>query len=132
MQKSRGSGSRSNPDRQPFTTIDDALETAKKLTAMLVKLGGYKHPLDVRKGRVSKHRKEVESVAENDESRQLKGSGRTYFFDIKKTKDGKRYLVITESRKSGEDKFERSSIMVFPEDAGEFNEAVAEMTAKIE
>ena len=97
--------------RMSFITIDDALATAKRLTDMLSQLGEYKHPLDVRKGTVAKHRKEVGDVAE---SKQMKGSGRTYFFDFKETKDGKAFLVITESRKGDGDKWERSSIMVFP------------------
>ena len=98
------------PDQQSFTTIDDALATAKELIAMLTKLSAYKYPLDVRKGTVMKMRKGVETVPE---SRQMKGSGRTYFFDFKDTKDGEIYLVITESRKADGDKFQRSSIMVF-------------------
>jgi len=42
----------------------------------------------------------------NDEnpSKQIKGSDRTYFLDIEETKEGKPYLRITESRKGKEDK----------------------------
>ena len=116
-------------DKQPFTTIDDAYKTAKKLTDMLAKLGQYKHPLDVRKGSVAKPRKGVQTMPE---SIQMKGSGRTYFFDFKETKEGKSYLVITESRKANGEKWQRNSIAVFPEDANEFSEKVAESTAAIE
>ena len=57
---------------------------------------------------------------------------KTYFFDIKKTKEDKPYLVITESRFKGEGKErERVSIAIFPENTEEFAEAVGEMTAKI-
>ncbi len=129
MQKSKESRSRSKPDRQPFTTIDDALAKAKELTDMLSKLGDYKYPLDIRKGSVAKTREEVDDVPE---SIQMKGAGRTYFFDFKETKEGKTYLVITESRKGDGDKWERNSVAVFPEDAGEFSEKVAEATAAIE
>ena len=129
MQKSKGSRSRSEIDQEPFTTIDDALATAKKLTAMLTKLGDYKHPLDVRRASRVQHRKEVETVPE---SIQMKGSGRTHFFDFKETSKGKAYLVITESRKTAEGKFEKHRIFVFPEDANEFSEKVAEATAAIE
>ena len=125
MPNNRGSRSRSNPDRQPFPTIDDAREKVQEAATILDKLSYYKHPLAVRKGSA---RKEVVNVPE---SGQMKGSGRTYFFDFKETKEGKTYLVITESRKANGDKFQRSSIMVFPEDADEFAEQVSEATAAI-
>jgi hypothetical protein len=48
------------------------------------------------------------------QSRQIKGSGRTYFLDIEETKGGKLYLRITESRKGAGDKFERNSINFRP------------------
>jgi hypothetical protein len=68
---------------------------------------------------------------END-SRQIKAGSRTYFFDIKETKEGKPYLVITESRFKGKGgQRERNSIMVFPEDASEFGEVIAEMIGKL-
>ena len=60
--------------------------------------------------------------------KQLKGAGRTYFFDVEKTREGKAYLRITESRKGKSDTFERNSIHVFPEDASSFSETVAEIT----
>ena len=74
----------------------------------------------------------------NDEkkSKTLKGSGRTYFFDVDQTKQGKPYLKITESRKkpgeTDKDKqWQRSSINVFPEDRADFHAAVLEMTAEL-
>lgn len=55
------------------------------------------------------------------ESRQIRAGARTYFFDVALTSDGKRYLKITESRFKGEnDPRERTSILVFPEQAEEF------------
>ena len=65
------------------------------------------------------------------QSKQIKGSGRTYFLDVEKTKGGKPYLRITESRKGAGDRFERNSINVFPEDAEEFALAVSEMAARL-
>ena len=66
------------------------------------------------------------------DSKTVKAGSRTYFFDVKTTKDDKRYLVITESRFIGEGKDrQRSSIMVFPEDASEFADAVREMTGEL-
>ena len=95
----------------------------------LRKLSGYKHPLDVRRG----VRKGVKKRMNDDrQSRQIKGSGRTYFLDIETTKGGKPYLRITESRKGEGDKFERNSINVFPEDADQFAQAVSEMASKLE
>lgn len=71
-------------------------------------------------------------MAEDAESRTVKAGSKTYFFDIKKTRDDKSYLVITESRFKGEGKErERVSIAVFPESSEEFAQAVGEMTVKI-
>ena len=93
------------------------------------KLSEYKHPLDIRRG----VRKGVKKrMADNQPSKQLKGAGRTYFLDVQKTREGKSYLRITESRKGEGDKFERNSINVFPEDAKEFAQAVSEMTDELE
>ncbi len=62
----------------------------------------------------------------------VKAGGKTYFFDIKKTKEGKPYLVITESRFAGEGKeWERTTIAVFPETAKEFANVVSEMVTKL-
>ena len=129
MPNDRESRSGSSPDREPFTTIDDLLHKAQELFVGLRKLSGYKHPLDIRRG----VRKGVKKRMNDDrQSRQIKGSGRTYFLDIGTTKGGKPYLRITESRKGEGDKFERNSINVFPEDAGEFAQAVSEMASKLE
>jgi hypothetical protein len=118
-----------NDEREPFITLDDALQKAQELTVLLTQLGQYKHPLAVRRGR----RKEVMDMADSEESKQLNGAGRTYFFDVKRTREGKPFLIITESRKAKDgDGFERSSLNVFPEDGEAFAEAVAEMTAKLE
>ena len=65
-------------------------------------------------------------------SETIKAGAITYFFDIKETKDGKPYLLITESRFKGEkEERERKTIFVFPEQAAEFSKTVAEMSAKI-
>ena len=120
--------SRSDPGREPFVTIDDLVQKAQELFAGLKKLSEFKYPLDVRRG----IGKGVEkSMSDERESQQIKGSGRTYFFDVEKTRDEKPYLRITESRKGEGDKFERNSILVFPEDTEEFSKAVSEMVAKL-
>jgi hypothetical protein len=113
--------------REPFTTIDDLVQKAQELFSGLKKLSEFKHPLDVRRGI---RKGVVKSMNDDRESRQVNGSGRTYFLDKETTKEGKPYLKITESRK-GEKKFQRNSIYVFPEDADEFAQAVSEMTSKL-
>gem|GEM_PF-2265733 len=107
-----------------FTTIDDLIYLARELNTGLNLLGTYKYPLGVRKG-VRRLKSERESVT-------IKAIGRMYFLDLKETKDGNPFLVITESRsqKEGEAR-ERSSILVFKENAQEFAEAVTSMVAKI-
>lgn len=68
------------------------------------------------------------------ESKLVKAGTRTYFFDIKEAKNSKKYLALTESRLVGDkDKKEhqRSTIIIFPEQAKEFAEMVNEMTTKL-
>ena len=115
--------------RKAIVTIDDVQRKASSLLDDLIELGTYKHPLKVRKGK----RKEVIGVSDNaDRSQTLKAGSKTYFFDIKETKEGKPYLVITESRYKGEDEEqERSSLFVFPESAQEFAFVTTAMLSKI-
>ena len=128
MPRKKGSRSGSEPDRQPFLTIDDCVQRARELAAGLQNLTKCKYPLDIRRG----VRKEVKDDMDNDKiSQQLKASGRTYFFDVEHTREGKAYLRITESRKGQDDKFERNSIHVFPEDAVSFARFVSAMTRKL-
>jgi hypothetical protein len=110
--------------RESFMTIDDVRRMAQELLSALDKLGSYKHPFDIRRG----VGKEVGDMSYAEESKIVKSSSRTYFFDMKKTQEGKSYLVITESRKK-ENK--RLSIMVFPEDADSFFGALEEMIKKL-
>ena len=128
MQNNRVSISGSKTDKG-VSTIDDAIQLADELLACLSKLGEYKHPLDVRRGR-----KGVTSVMDqNIESRMVKAGSKTYFLDIKETKNGKPYLIIAESRYKGDsEERERRTIIVFQENAKEFAEAVTEMTDKLE
>jgi hypothetical protein len=111
-----------------FTTIDDVIHLADELLRRLQQLGSYKHPLDVRRGR-----KGVKNMnKKNKDSEILKAGAKTYFFDLKKTKDDKPYLVITESRFSGDEgERERSAIVIFPEQAKDFAELVSTFTEKI-
>ena len=112
-----------------YTTIDDVIQLAQELLARLNQLGEYKHPLEVRRGR-----KEVMIMVEREEnSRTIKAGAKTYFLDIKETKEGKPYLMITESRFKGEgEERERSTIVVFQDNAQAFSEALTEMVEKLE
>lgn len=128
MPRKKGLRSGSELDRQPFLTIDDCVQRARELAAGLENLTECKYPLDIRRGL----RKEVKDDMNHDQpSKQIKGSGRTYFLDVEKTREGKSYLKITESRKGKGDAFERNSVNVFPEDAESFAQAVSEMIGKL-
>jgi hypothetical protein len=77
-------------------------------------------------------RKEVKQMAGQNDSKTIKAGSKTYFFDLKETKEGKPYLVITESQFQGEDQArERTSIAVFPDHAQDFLEATQEMVKKL-
>lgn len=117
-----------NPDanlkRPKFATIDDMLDLATKLVDGLNKLGERKYPLDVRRG--------VRNMERENKSDMLKATSKTYFFDIKETREGKPYLIITESRLKGEgEKPERTSIMVFQENIQEFAGIVTKMAERV-
>lgn len=45
---------------------------------------------------------------------------RTYFFDVKESVDGTKYLVISESKKVG-NSYKHNRVMVFKEDISAFN-----------
>jgi Protein of unknown function (DUF3276) len=47
---------------------------------------------------------------------------RTYFFNVKENRTGDVFLTIVESKKSGDDQFERRSVIVFKDDLAAFLE----------
>ena len=53
-------------------------------------------------------------------SESVKAGSRTYFFDVKENINGDKYIVISESKKVGEDTFRRHNTMVFQEDLDKF------------
>jgi hypothetical protein len=70
-----------------------------------------------------------ESVSEQT-SQIVKAGANTYFMDLKETRDGKPYLMITESRFKGEGKERRrTSIAVFEDHARDFLQALQEMVS---
>jgi hypothetical protein len=55
------------------------------------------------------------------------GKRRTYFFDIRNTKNNDYYLTITESRKKlGSEEFERNKIYVYKEDVNRFVDSITQ------
>lgn len=61
-------------------------------------------------------------------SRKLKaGKRRTYFFDVRSTRNNDYFLTITESKKTGEeDEYERHKIFLYKEDMKKFVQALQE------
>jgi len=66
------------------------------------------------------------------ESLSVKAGSRTYFFDVQKTKQGKPFLTITESRYKGPDEErERNTVTVFPEQMEEFAQAFVQVIEQV-
>ena len=61
-------------------------------------------------------------------SEKVTAGSRTYFFDVKQSKDGTRYLVISESRPKGSD-HEHHRVMVFEENLDAFCTSFEKATA---
>lgn len=61
---------------------------------------------------------------------------RTYFFNVKENRTGDLFLNIVESKKQGEDSFERHSVIVFQEDLenflSEFEKAVGFIKSRLD
>ena len=109
-------------NQQAFTTIDDLISLSGELFYRLRQISQYKHPLAVRKGV-----RQVELT-----SRILRAGPITYFLDIKKTREDKPYLMITESRyRSNDGKPARNTIVVFRDRLKEFVQAITEMSASL-
>ena len=75
----------------------------------------------------------MENNSNNVHSENIKAGKRTYFLDIKSSRDKETfYLVISESRKSfdedGTASFQKSRIFIYPEDINRFEKAIT--TAK--
>jgi hypothetical protein len=63
-------------------------------------------------------------------SKNIKAGGRTYFFDIRKTKSGDKYIHITESKQENGE-WIRNNIVIFQEHADEFFKILNEIKDKI-
>lgn len=65
-------------------------------------------------------------------SRAVKAGRRTYFFDVKATRGGDKYIVITESRKKQEEgasavTYEKQKLYLYKEDFGKFIKGLREV-----
>ena len=108
--------------RQAFTTIDDLISLSEELFTRLHQIGQYKHPLAVRKG--------VKSMEKP--TKIVRAGAITYFLDIKKTREDKPFLLITESRYKGKDeKHDRHTIVVFQDNIKEFAQAITDLSASM-
>ncbi|HLW29889.1 MAG TPA: DUF3276 family protein [Brumimicrobium sp.] len=77
---------------------------------------------------------------ENQENKQevhskvVRAGKRTYFFDVKATRNNDLYLTVTESKKSfdnGKATFQKHKIFIYKEDFEKFSEALGETIDKI-
>lgn len=60
-------------------------------------------------------------------TKRVRAGKRTYFFDVKSTKSEKDfYITITESKRVGEEEYEKHKIFLYKEDFEKFREALDE------
>jgi hypothetical protein len=60
-------------------------------------------------------------------TKRVRAGKRTYFFDVKSTKSEKDfYITITESKRVGDDEYEKHKVFLYKEDFDKFREALAE------
>ena len=73
------------------------------------------------------------SAQENVFSRRVRAGKQTCFFDVKATRSVKDfYIVITESRKVAEEKYEKHKIFLYKEDFTRFIDALGETSQFVE
>jgi hypothetical protein len=80
-----------------------------------------------------------ENTLENDGykdeifTKRVRAGKRTYFFDVKSTKSEKDYYItITESKRVGDDEYEKHKIFLYKEDFEKFKEALAETVEHVQ
>jgi hypothetical protein len=75
----------------------------------------------------------IDTSKENVFTRRVRAGKRTYFFDVKATKSAKDfYVIITESRRIGEEKYEKHKLFLYKEDFKKFVEALMETVSHVE
>lgn len=66
-------------------------------------------------------------------TKRVRAGKRTYFFDVKSTKSEKDfYITITESKRVGEDEYEKHKIFLYKEDFEKFREALDETVVHVQ
>jgi hypothetical protein len=88
----------------------------------------HHHP---HRGRIST----LENDGYKDEifTKRVRAGKRTYFFDVKSTKSEKDfYITITESKRVGDDDYEKHKIFLYKEDFEKFREALAETVTYVQ
>ncbi len=68
---------------------------------------------------------------DNSFSKSMRGGGKTYFFDVRESKNGKRYLQITESRFVQNGERQRNTLFIFPEYVQEFQQTFGEAVSQL-
>lgn len=71
--------------------------------------------------------------SENVFSKRVRAGKRTYFFDVKATRSSKDfYIIITESKRVGEEDYEKHKLFLYKEDFRKFSDALTEAVDHIE
>ena len=66
-------------------------------------------------------------------TKRVRAGMRTYFFDVKSTKSEKDfYITITESKRVGEEEYEKHKIFLYKEDFDKFREALEETVEHVQ
>ena len=66
-------------------------------------------------------------------TKRVRAGKRTYFFDVKSTKSEKDfYITMTESKRIGDDDYEKHKIFLYKEDFEKFKEALAETVVYVQ
>lgn len=66
-------------------------------------------------------------------TKRVRAGKRTYFFDVKSTKSEKDfYITITESKRVGEEEYEKHKIFLYKEDFQKFSDALDETVEHIQ
>ncbi len=66
-------------------------------------------------------------------TKRVRAGKRTYFFDVKATKSEKDfYITITESKRIGDDEYEKHKIFLYKEDFEKFREALDETVEHVQ
>ncbi len=75
----------------------------------------------------------VDVKSENVYSQRVRAGKRTYFFDVKATRSTEDYyIIVTESRRVGDDKYEKHKIFLYKEDFQKFTDALKETVEHVE